>query len=61
MGAFISFRLFIVRELTGHFLIVKKIDSVCSKNYRLFSIYFVRFLTERSFSYIVPSVNLFDR
>ena len=25
MGAFISFRLFIVRELTAHFLIVKKI------------------------------------
>ena len=60
LGAFgfFLFRSFIVRErpiLYVFFSIVQKIYFVRSQIYRSFSIYFVRFITERLFSKIVSS------
>ena len=63
MGAFgFLFRSFIFRERPisfGIFLIVKKKYFVCSQNDRSLSIYFGRFLNERSFSKVVRLIKSF--
>ena len=59
----LSFISFIIRKrpicLYFFTIIQKQTDFVCSQNYCLFSIYFVRFFTERSFSKIIRPEKLF--
>ena len=45
-----------IRERSNSFFFQSKLDFVRSQNYRSFSIYLARFLTERSYSNIVLSL-----
>ena len=47
------------KKFSSFFQSFKKIDLLCSQNYCSFSIYFVRFLSTRSFIKIVRSVRFF--